>query len=266
MWTGSDLQKQVIGCFASWLCELLMLLLLTPALYETTDVTTTNRQLHVSNKTQDLIFMMVEIKTGLLCFRLQQQRREREMRRQQEREQRRREQEEKRRIEEMERRRKEEEERRRAEEEKRRADREQVRPDAGGGVAWCSHLCCGSENLSEIHVISVVFLLFSHLHVQVWHISKVLFYPTFSHEIQSTCWDYFCVSLPFTVVVRQKSLVLGNLSLRSDCSDSDFHLTSAEKHFKGKMFQERNKLDFALILSTSGCCPVFPDSLIFNLH
>lgn len=58
---------------------------------------------------------------------LQQQRREREMRRQQEREQRRREQEEKRRIEEMERRRKEEEERRRAEEEKRRADREQVR-------------------------------------------------------------------------------------------------------------------------------------------
>lgn len=57
---------------------------------------------------------------------LQQQRREREMRRQQEREQRRREQEEKRRIEEMERRRKEEEERRRAEEEKRRADREQV--------------------------------------------------------------------------------------------------------------------------------------------
>lgn len=57
---------------------------------------------------------------------LQQQRREREMRRQQEREQRRREQEEKRRLEELERRRKEEEERRRAEEEKRRADREQV--------------------------------------------------------------------------------------------------------------------------------------------
>lgn len=57
---------------------------------------------------------------------LQQQRRERELRRQQEREQRRREQEEKRRIEEMERRRKEEEERRRAEEEKRRNDREQV--------------------------------------------------------------------------------------------------------------------------------------------
>uniref|UniRef100_A0A8B9KXW6 non-specific serine/threonine protein kinase n=1 Tax=Astyanax mexicanus TaxID=7994 RepID=A0A8B9KXW6_ASTMX len=56
---------------------------------------------------------------------LQQQRREREMRRQQEREQRRREQEEKRRMEEMERRRKEEEERRRAEEEKRRNDREQ---------------------------------------------------------------------------------------------------------------------------------------------
>lgn len=58
---------------------------------------------------------------------LQQQRREREMRRQQEREQRRREQEEKRRLEEIERRRKEEEERRRAEEEKRRADREQVK-------------------------------------------------------------------------------------------------------------------------------------------
>ncbi|KTG03434.1 hypothetical protein cypCar_00024968 [Cyprinus carpio] len=58
---------------------------------------------------------------------LQQQRREREMRRQQEREQRRREQEEKRRLEELERRRKEEEERRRAEEEKRRADREQVK-------------------------------------------------------------------------------------------------------------------------------------------
>lgn len=57
---------------------------------------------------------------------LQQQRREREMRRQQEREQRRREQEEKRRIEEMDRRRKEEEERRRAEDEKRRNDREQV--------------------------------------------------------------------------------------------------------------------------------------------
>lgn len=113
-----------------FVCELLMLLL-TPVLYEKSDVTTTNRQLHVSNKTQDLIKM----KTGLLCFCLQQQRREREMRRQQEREQRRREQEEKRRIEEMERRRKEEEERRRAEEEKRRADREQVQSDAGGGVA-----------------------------------------------------------------------------------------------------------------------------------
>lgn len=62
-----------------------------------------------------------------ICFSLlQQQRREREMRRQQEREQRRREQEEKRRIEEMDRRRKEEEERRRAEDEKRRNDREQV--------------------------------------------------------------------------------------------------------------------------------------------
>lgn len=61
---------------------------------------------------------------------LQQQRRERELRRQQEREQRRREQEEKRRIEEMERRRKEEEERRRAEEEKRRNDREQVTEQA----------------------------------------------------------------------------------------------------------------------------------------
>lgn len=66
------------------------------------------------------------------CVHLQQQRREREMRRQQEREQRRREQEEKRRIEEMERRRKEEEERRRAEEEKRRADREQVRGKRDG--------------------------------------------------------------------------------------------------------------------------------------
>lgn len=58
--------------------------------------------------------------------KMQQQRREREMRRQQERDQRRREQEEKRRIEEMDRRRKEEEERRRAEDEKRRNDREQV--------------------------------------------------------------------------------------------------------------------------------------------
>lgn len=57
---------------------------------------------------------------------MQQQRREREVRRQQEREQRRREQEEKKRLEELEKRRKEEEERRRAEEEKRRVEREQV--------------------------------------------------------------------------------------------------------------------------------------------
>ncbi|KAL7983817.1 hypothetical protein Chor_000693 [Crotalus horridus] len=56
---------------------------------------------------------------------MQQQRREREVRRQQEREQRRREQEEKKRLEELEKRRKEEEERRRAEEEKRRVEREQ---------------------------------------------------------------------------------------------------------------------------------------------
>ena len=69
---------------------------------------------------------------------LQQQRREREMRRQQEREQRRREQEEKRRVEEMERRRKEEEERRRVEEEKRRADREQVR----GRITQWKVFCC----------------------------------------------------------------------------------------------------------------------------
>lgn len=67
---------------------------------------------------------------------LQQQRREREMRRQQEREQRRREQEEKRRIEEMDRRRKEEEERRRAEDEKRRNDREQVSIELFERLLW----------------------------------------------------------------------------------------------------------------------------------